>query len=72
MPPSKIVLGMATYGRSFSLANPAINNIRSPANGAGTGGTMTKSPGLLSYYEICDNIRVGEHDISFYGALIFH
>ena len=58
MPPSKIVLGMATYGRSFTLVNPNINNIRSPASGAGAGGAMTKSAGLLSYYEICDNVKV--------------
>ena len=43
MPPEKIALGMAGYGRSFKLDNPNNHGLNAPTTGGG----------LLAYYEIC-------------------
>ncbi|CAF1091515.1 unnamed protein product, partial [Brachionus calyciflorus] len=53
-PVGKMNLGLATYGRSFTLSNTNQNTIGSPASGPGTAGIYTKEAGLLSYYEICE------------------
>ncbi|CAG5135461.1 unnamed protein product, partial [Candidula unifasciata] len=47
-------IGIATYGRSFTLEDAKRNSILSPATGAGTAGTFTKEAGVMAYYEICD------------------
>jgi len=52
----KLVLGIPTYGRSFTLANPDAHEIDSPATAAGEAGPDTKEAGYLAYYEICDKI----------------
>ncbi|CAL1277038.1 unnamed protein product [Larinioides sclopetarius] len=52
-PKKKLTLGMATYGRSFTLANPSDNKLGAPANGPGTAGQLTKENGMLGYNEIC-------------------
>merc|ERR1719288_53063 len=52
----KLVLGIPTYGRSFTLANPDVHEIGSPATGPGEQGSGTKEDGYLAYYEICNKI----------------
>jgi len=52
----KLVLGIPTYGRSFTLANPDAHEIDSPATAPGEAGPDTKEAGYLAYYEICDKI----------------
>ena len=53
MPPSKIALGMATYGRAFKLTNPGNNGLGAAALGNPPAGKYTRESGVLSYYEIC-------------------
>jgi len=53
MPPSKIALGIATYGRTFTLANTSNIGLGAPDNGPGLAGRYTRAQGFLSYYEIC-------------------
>ena len=54
-PPSKIALGLGTYGRSFKLVNAKTKHgIGAPANGNPPRGQYTRESGFLSYYEICD------------------
>merc|ERR1712168_1775301 len=53
-PPSKIALGLGTYGRSFKLVDMNKNGIGAPANGNPPRGPYTRESGFLSYYEICD------------------
>jgi len=55
-PKDKIVIGMGAYGRSFTLANPANNDVGAPATGGGTPGPYTGESGFLAYFEICDFI----------------
>ena len=53
MPSQKILLGLATYGRSFKLEDPDSNGLGAPASGAGDAGEYTLEAGFLSSYEIC-------------------
>jgi len=59
----KLVLGIPTYGRSYTLANPDAHEISSPATGPGEEGTGTKEDGYLAYYEICEKILEEGWDI---------
>ncbi|XP_054159586.1 acidic mammalian chitinase-like [Oppia nitens] len=53
-PRSKIVLGMGTYGRSFTLQKAENNGLWSPAPQKGQAGPYTREPGSLGYNEICE------------------
>ncbi|KAH9504021.1 hypothetical protein Btru_067551 [Bulinus truncatus] len=55
--PSKIHLGLAMYGRSWTLSDTTKNYLGAPAIGGGIAGPCTKAVGTLAYYEICDLIR---------------
>lgn len=48
----KIVLGIPTYGRSYTLFNQDSTDIGSPADGPGTEGDATREKGYLAYYEV--------------------
>lgn len=62
IPEHKIVLGLATYGRTYMLENPP-SNLVGPGNkfkeGGGDKGELTGQPGVLSYIEIADGIAAG-------------
>ncbi|XP_034978000.1 chitinase-3-like protein 1 [Zootoca vivipara] len=51
-PAQKIIMGIPTYGRSYTLSSKQ-TGVEAPASGAGTPGPFTKEPGILAYYEIC-------------------
>ncbi|PNF23034.1 hypothetical protein B7P43_G09842 [Cryptotermes secundus] len=53
----KLVLGIPTYGRSYTLYNPLATEIGSPADGPGEQGDATREKGYLAYYEICENLQ---------------
>lgn len=48
----KILLGLAAYGRSFTLTNPNNNEIQASASGAGPAGVYSGEPGMLTYLEV--------------------
>lgn len=58
-PKEKLVIGMPTYGRSFTLANPDKHGPNAPASGGGREGVYTKESGFLAYYEICEMLLNG-------------
>ncbi|KAK7112259.1 hypothetical protein V1264_011736 [Littorina saxatilis] len=52
-PKHKLVIGIPTYGRSFTLQSTASTGVGAPTRGAGTRGQFTREAGFLSYYEVC-------------------
>ena len=52
VPASKLLLGIPTYGRSFTLVSPSQNQPGQPHAGVGVAGTSTEEPGMLAYYEV--------------------
>ncbi|XP_076637428.1 chitinase-3-like protein 1 [Colletes latitarsis] len=59
-PAEKLMLGVPSYGRSFTLANANDNGVGAPASGPGTAGPYTTEEGMLGYNEICMNLREGD------------
>ena len=53
MPYNKINLGLASYGRTFQLADPRAHGLGARIKGHGNGGRYTNESSILSYYEIC-------------------
>ncbi|XP_060545784.1 chitinase-3-like protein 1 [Pantherophis guttatus] len=51
-PNSKIIMGIPTYGHTFTLSS-AQTGLGAPASGPGLAGPFTKTAGILAYYEIC-------------------
>ena len=56
-PKHKLIMGLATYGRSYTLKNTGNTGLGAPASGTGNMGTYTGEKGLLAYYEICSFIK---------------
>lgn len=54
-PAGKLVMGIPTYGRTFTLASSE-TGVGAPISGPGTAGRFTKEEGILAYYEV----RLGE------------
>ncbi|XP_033119069.1 chitinase-3-like protein 1 [Anneissia japonica] len=57
-PRDKLVIGMATYGRSFTLSG-GDTRLGAPVKGGGLAGRHTREAGFLSYYEVCQMISSG-------------
>ncbi|XP_055385952.1 probable chitinase 10 isoform X2 [Condylostylus longicornis] len=53
----KIVIGIPTYGRTFTLADSSMTNYGALASGFGIPGRFTQLNGSLAFYEICQNIN---------------
>ena len=70
-PREKLIVGMPTYGRSFTLMDQTQTHIGAPASGAGINGTYTREHGFLAYYEVtkmisklsCKSLFFKERDI---------
>jgi len=52
-PADKLIVGIPTCGRSFTLAIPSHNGLGAPTIGPGSTGPFTAEPGLLAYNEFC-------------------
>jgi len=55
MPREKIVVGVPTYGHSYTLDNSLNHNLQAPASGFGHLGTM----GFVSYPMVCQFLKSG-------------
>jgi chitinase len=49
-----LILGIATYGRSFTLKTASDNDYGALTSRAGKAGRYTREGGFLSYYEVCN------------------
>jgi chitinase len=58
-PKDKLAIGLATYGRGFTLENAANNGLGAPARGPSPAGQFTREAGFYSYYEICQEVFEG-------------
>ncbi|PVD37774.1 hypothetical protein C0Q70_00375 [Pomacea canaliculata] len=58
--PEKLVVGLPSYGRSFTLANKKDNGVGAPTNGPGHPGPYSRESGILTYYEICTQIATAD------------
>ncbi|VEN58841.1 unnamed protein product [Callosobruchus maculatus] len=54
---SKLNLGLAFYGRSFTLNNPNNNGLGAPISGPGLPGRYSGESGMLTYYEIIEHLK---------------
>jgi len=52
-PPAKINVGLALYGRSFSLSKKSENGVGAPTRAGGLPGKYTREEGYMSFYEVC-------------------
>lgn len=50
-PLEKLIMGFATYGRTFRTTSAA-NGVGAPASGPASAGTYTREAGFWSYYEV--------------------
>lgn len=53
----KLMLGVGSYGRSFTLDKSNLNGINAPASQKGRAGPYTREPGSLGYNEICKSLQ---------------
>lgn len=58
-PKEKLIIGMPTYGRSFTLVNPQQYIVNSPSSGGGEAGKYTGEGGFMAYYEVCEHLHTG-------------
>lgn len=54
---AKLTVGLATYGRCFTLTSTANVGLGAPARGPCMAGSYTREAGFLSYYEICSMLK---------------
>jgi len=52
---NKLLLGLAPYGRTFTLTDPKERGLYAKNSGAGTAGPYTGEAGYMNYNEICKN-----------------
>jgi chitinase len=56
-PPSKLNVGMGTYGRTFTLQNTRNTEVGAAITGPGQAGPYTREAGTLGYNEVCSKIN---------------
>ncbi|XP_049547154.1 probable chitinase 10 [Anopheles darlingi] len=56
-PAEKIVLEVAMYGRSYTLANETDHDLAAPVTGPGQNGQYTGSSNYKAYFEICNELK---------------
>lgn len=71
-PKDKLVIGMPTYGRTFTLTNSANFKVNAPASGGGKAGDYTKEGGFLAYYEVSRNADKLNHSRACHVGRVKH
>jgi GH18 family chitinase len=60
VPADKIVLGLATYGRSFANVDKGATDV--PSKGSGPGLRCTQAEGMAAYFEVMELIKSGKYE----------
>ncbi|GFN78209.1 acidic mammalian chitinase [Plakobranchus ocellatus] len=58
-PREKLVLGLAAYGRSYTLQNAQYTGLGEATDGPGRPGPHSGEAGTLAFYEVCSTIKHG-------------
>ncbi|GAB6023612.1 Chitinase 5 [Chamberlinius hualienensis] len=65
----KLIMGIAFYGRTYTLGSKESNSLGSPVQkwntDGGSPGPYTNASGFLAYYEICDYIQKGGWNVKY-------
>ena len=61
--PKKLLLGLASYGHGYTLADPKCNGMNCLATGPIEGGNCTHSAGVWSYNDFCEDSQFNEWTI---------
>lgn len=74
---NKLILGIPTYGRTFTLKDQAKHGLGDLVTGPGEAGLITKKRGVLAFYEICmktkrDGFKVVRDTTDKIGAYAFN
>ncbi|XP_015113995.1 acidic mammalian chitinase [Diachasma alloeum] len=64
-PKEKLVVGVPTYGKTWTLADPNNNAPGAPAPSAGQPGPYVRESGSFGYNELCEQIREGQWTVRF-------
>ncbi|XP_071956954.1 chitinase-3-like protein 1 [Antedon mediterranea] len=59
IPREKLMVGISTYGRTFTLSSSWNTGLGAPVNGGGNAGQYSREAGFMSYYEVCDMLNTG-------------
>lgn len=62
-PYNKLVLGMGTYGRGWTLNDASSHDLYAPATNPITAGEFTREAGIWGYNEICSKLSAGNWQI---------
>ncbi|KAL3289217.1 hypothetical protein HHI36_003651 [Cryptolaemus montrouzieri] len=54
VPPSKLNLGIGTYGRTFTLQDPSNQGLYAPVTGAGKETEYSQEAGIIGFNELCE------------------
>lgn len=63
-PKEKIVMGIPSYGRTFTLADANDNGIEAPASGPGKAGQYSQEAGMIGYNELCEKFLTEKWQIT--------
>lgn len=58
-PPSKLILGIGSYGRGWLLDDQSVNGFYAPASQLITAGPYTREPGIWGYNEVLEQQAAG-------------
>ncbi|KAK7111270.1 chitinase-3-like protein 1 isoform X2 [Littorina saxatilis] len=62
---AKTLVGLATYGRTWTLSDPTDTRVGAPAKGPGTRGQYSGEAGYVTYYEVCEVAFNGGYTLDF-------
>ncbi|XP_072133763.1 acidic mammalian chitinase-like [Mobula birostris] len=60
VPGGKLLVGIATYGRSFNLST-SNSDVGAPISGPGPASEFTNVPGIIANFEICDFLKGAQY-----------